>query len=92
MVEPDRVKSKLGDLETYLRGLAEKQGCSRKEYLRDRDLQDIIERRFEKATQASLDIASHIVAAEGLREPEDYGDLFRILEAEGVLSSTTATR
>ena len=43
----------------------------------------------KKVIQASLDIASHIVAAEGFREPRDYGDLFRILE-EGVLPASTA--
>ncbi|PSP43993.1 DUF86 domain-containing protein [Halobacteriales archaeon QH_6_64_20] len=90
MIDPDRVTSKLGSLETYLRGLAEKQGCSWEEYRRDRDLQDIVERRFEKATRASLSVASHIVAAEGFREPTNYGDLFRMLEAERILSSATA--
>ena len=90
MVDPDRVTSKFGSLETYLRGLAEKQGCSWEEYRRGRDIQDIVERRFEKATRASLSVASHIVAAEGFREPTNYGDLFRMLEAERILSSATA--
>lgn len=90
MVEPDRIRSKLGSLETYLRGLDEKQGCTETTYLQDRDLQDIVERRFEKAIQSCLNIASHIIAAEGYREPSDYGDLFVILREEGILSSTTA--
>lgn len=71
MAEPDRVRSKLGKLEEYLRGLDEKRGVSREEYLEDRDLQDIVERRFEKAIQASLDVASHIVSAEGFRDSEN---------------------
>lgn len=86
MVDPDRVRTKLGKLEGYLRGLQEKQDASRDAYRRDRDLQDIVERRFEKAIQASLDIAAHVVAAEGFREPENYGDLFDILGEEDVLS------
>lgn len=90
MVDPDRVRTKLGKLEEYLRGLAEKQDCTETEYRKDRDLRDIVERRFEKAIQASLDIAAHIVASEGFREPQDYGDLFRVLESEGILSSTVA--
>lgn len=90
MAERDRVESKLGTLETYLRGLEEKQDCPEDKYLRDRDVQDIVERRFHKAIQCCLDIASHIVAAEGFREPDDYGDLFRVLEEEGVLASNTA--
>jgi uncharacterized protein YutE (UPF0331/DUF86 family) len=62
MVEPDRLRTKLGKLEQYLRGLEDKQHCSRDDYRSDRDLQAIVERRFETATQASIDIASHIVA------------------------------
>lgn len=92
MVDVDRVRSNLGSLEEYLRGLADKQNCTKEEYLGDRDLRDIVERRFEKAIQASLDIAAHVVASEGYREPEDYGDLFRILEEESVLSHRVADR
>lgn len=92
MVDVDRVRSNLGTLEEYLRGLADKQNCTKEEYLGDRDLRDIVERRFEKAIRASLDIAAHVVASEGYREPEDYGDLFRILEEESVLSPEVAAR
>lgn len=90
MVDPDRVRTKLGHLEGYLRGLREKQDCTLGEYRRDEDRRDIVERRFEKSIQASLDVASHIIAAEGFREPHDYGDLFRVLEEESVLPSSTA--
>lgn len=86
MAEPDRVRSKLGRLEEYLEGLDEKRDVSRDEYLEDRDLQDIVERRFEKAIQASLDVASHVVSAEGFREAQDYGDLFVVLGEEGVIT------
>lgn len=60
------------------------------EYRRDRDRSDVVERRFEKAVQASLDVASHVVAEEGFREPQNYGDLFEILAEEGVLTASTA--
>ena len=89
MVEPDRVRSKLGRLEEYLRGLDEKRTCTRTQYRSDRDLQDIVERRFEKAVQASLDIAAHVVSSEGFREPRNYGDLFVILGEEGILDEKT---
>lgn len=92
MVESDRVRSRLGSLEVYLRGLEEKKDCTRAEYLSDRDLQDIVERRFEKAIQAAIDIASHIIAAEGYGEPDNYGHLFRILEQEDVLTNETVER
>lgn len=90
MVDPDRLRSGLGSLETYLRGLEEKQSFSREAYRQDRDLRDVVERRFEKAIQRSLDIAGHVVAAEGYREPTNYGDLFDILGEEGVLPPSVA--
>lgn len=84
------MKSKLGKLETYVQGLEEKRGPSLDEYRLDRDLQDIVERRFEKAIQASVDIASHIVAARATREPASYRDVFTILAEEEVLASALA--
>lgn len=90
MADPDRVRTKLGHLERYLRGLDEKQGYSLEEFRHDRDAQDIVERRFEKSVQACLDIASHIVATEDFREPQDYGDMFRVLEEEKIVSTPLA--
>lgn len=92
MVDSDRVRTKLSNLEGYLRGLAEQQDVGREEYLRDRDRRDIVERRFEKAIQACIDVAAHLVATEGYREPTDYGDFFRALEENDVISSELADR
>lgn len=92
MVDPDTVRSRLGKLEQYVRGLADKQDCTLEEYRRDADRQDIVERRFVKAIQASIDVASHVVSKQGYREPENYGDVFAILGEEGVLGAETADR
>lgn len=92
MVDPEKVERKLGELEEYLKGLEEKKGCSIEQYKRDQDLQDIVERRFEKAIQSCTDIASHVVSSESFREPENYGDNFQILAEEDVLSSDVAEK
>jgi uncharacterized protein YutE (UPF0331/DUF86 family) len=92
MVDPDRVRTVLGSLEEDLRDLAPRQDVALRTFRDDRDLQAIVERRFETSIQACLDIAGHLVASEGYREPTDYGDLFRILDAEGVLRADTADR
>lgn len=62
--ERARVREMLADLETTLAGLREKQGVSKEEYEDDRDLQDIVERRLEKATQTCIDIAQRICRIE----------------------------
>lgn len=92
MVDPQRVRSKLGTLEADLNDLAGRQDVRKQDYRADRDLQAIVERRFQTAIQSCLDMAAHVVAAEGYREPSDYGDLFRILEVEGVLSAELGER
>lgn len=92
MADPERIRAKFGGLEADLRDLRRNQDIEQSAYRNDRDVQAIVERRFQTAIQACLDIAAHIVAAEGYREPSDYGDIFRILEEEAVLSTATADR
>lgn len=92
MVDRERIRSKLGHLEADLRDLTERQTVTVRAYRTDRDLQAIVERRFQTAIQSCLDIAGHIVAEAGYREPTDYGDLFRVLGEEDVLSSSVADR
>jgi uncharacterized protein YutE (UPF0331/DUF86 family) len=66
MVDPEtRFREMLADLEALLDGLREKQGVSRQEYETDRDLQDIVERRLEKATQTCIDIGQVVCRLEG---------------------------
>ncbi|MFB6209755.1 MAG: hypothetical protein ABEJ56_06505 [Candidatus Nanohaloarchaea archaeon] len=48
MVAPERVDRKLADIEEYLQKLEEKKDVSEQEFLEDPDIQDIVERRFEK--------------------------------------------
>jgi uncharacterized protein YutE (UPF0331/DUF86 family) len=92
MVNVSKIKTKLGSLEINIKGLEDKKKVSKEKYLDDRDTRDIVERRFEKAIQASLDIASHIVASEGFREPANYGDLFKILREKDILSGEICDR
>lgn len=60
-----RCRELLADLEEYLDGLREKQGVDREAYTADADLQDIVERRLEKATQTCIDIGRLIGRLEG---------------------------
>lgn len=55
----------LADLEEYLDGLREKQGVPRDRFETETDLQDIVERRLEKATQTCIDIGRLIGREEG---------------------------
>jgi uncharacterized protein YutE (UPF0331/DUF86 family) len=62
--ERERLREMLADLETTLARLRDKQGVSKQAYEADRDRQDIVERRLERATQTCLDIARRICVLE----------------------------
>lgn len=81
MVDPGRVRRLLGMLERY-RGLLAV------------DDPDPYRRRHlvQTAAQISIDLANHVIAADGYRPPRDYGDAFRVLAEEGVLDRPLADR
>ena len=74
----------LADLEEYLDGLREKQGVPRDRFENDTDLQDIVERRLEKATQTCIDIGRLIGRMEGrnLNEATNAEVLTALVELE----------
>ncbi len=81
MVDADRVRRLLGMLEHYRQLLAEKN-------------QDPYRRRhlIQTAAQICIDVANHVIASEGLRVPQDYGDAFQVLAEAKVLDSGLAER
>ena len=81
MTDADLIRKRLAFVETCLRELSELADADRVE-------QDVRERRFVEHTlqiaiQATLDIASHIVASDRLGEPRTNQALFDLLERAG---------
>ena len=81
MVDEDRVRRLLTMLERYRSLLAE-------------DNPDPYRRRHlvQTAAQICIDLANHVIAADGHRVPRDYGDAFRVLAEVGVLDDGLADR
>jgi uncharacterized protein YutE (UPF0331/DUF86 family) len=81
MVDPARVRRLLVLLERYRSLLAE-------------DDPDPYRRRHlvQTTAQISIDLANHVIAADGYRVPRDYGDAFRVLAEVGVLEAGLAGR
>lgn len=50
------------------------------------------QRALQEAAEAALDVAGHLVAANGYRNAEDYADLFAVLAEEDVLDGGLAGR
>lgn len=63
--ERARLREMLAELEEYLDGLRDKQGVPKERFETDADLQDIVERRLEKATQTCIDIGRLIGRLKG---------------------------
>lgn len=85
MVDRTLVLRKLASLDEYGGQIAEYGGISAASYQADWKVQRIVERTLQMMIETCLDIAGHIIADEGLRVPDSYADMFRILQERGIL-------
>ena len=58
----------------------------------DEDVQDLLDRRMQKAIEACVDIAGHIVAANKLGRAETSGSLFQLLAKHKIISPELAQK
>lgn len=87
MVDREVADRLLGLLEGYVHDLAQVKAMSFAEYSADLKTRRFAERTLQIAIEASLDLGNHIIADEGLREPEDNRDVFRVLAEEGIIDA-----
>ena len=88
MTDPDLIKEKLAQIETYLRELTTLASID----ALGSDLREerFIEHTLQLAIQAALDAASHIVSRERLGEPRTNRELFDLLARAGWLHGELA--
>ena len=84
-VDKERIIEFLRLINEDVETLREKSKVSQEVYLKDRDIQAIVERRLQTMTESCINIGNHIIARLGFRAPQDYGDVFRILGEAQVL-------
>jgi len=70
-----------------LRELAE---LSRDSFLKDPDKIGSAKYHFIVAIESSIDMCNHIIARNGYRVPEDYGDTFKVMAEVGALDAKFA--
>lgn len=90
MVKKDLVAAKLVELAQRVARAAARLPASGSELERDADALDIVSFNLMLAVQLCADIASHIVADEGLVPARSLGEGFGRLAEHAVLSSRTA--
>jgi mannose-6-phosphate isomerase-like protein (cupin superfamily) len=80
LVDKDLVLTKAGNVKKHLNRVEIKAKTDLKTFLKDIDRQEIIAFNLEVAVQNCIDIAAHIIGAEGLGVPGSTAEMFYLLE------------
>ncbi len=92
MVSVEKIINKFVQLDEYLAIIDEMRIKPRETFLGDKILMGSAKYYLQVSIECCLDIANHIIAAEGFRAPRDYADSFKILEERDVLDGETGMR
>jgi uncharacterized protein YutE (UPF0331/DUF86 family) len=91
---PDHVETSIVDKATYVEDavavLAAKRSLDEAVYRGEREQQAIVEREFQTAIEACIDIAGLLIRVSDGEMPETYGDRFDLLEELDVLTAETS--
>ena len=90
MVDEEVIRLRLSRLEESLKKLSEIARTPEDEYVSAWRLRDVVERNLEVAAQSCLDIGNHLISSRGLRAPQGYADVFRVLSDAGALGAGLA--
>lgn len=85
MVNPEKITGLLEKLKEYLSQLAELKKLSKDELIKKFTNVNSAKYLFQVAIECCLDIGNHIVSSEGYGSPEDYKDIFKILNQQKVI-------
>ena len=89
MIDQDIVLAKVAIIQRCLRRIRNKTGTN-PDRLDDQDIQDIVVLNLQRAIQAAIDLAAHIVAEEELGLPSSLRENFKLLERAGIIPSELA--
>ncbi len=84
-IDQDRVIEFVRLISEDAKRLRDKTLVPKEHYLASPDLQAIVERRLQTATECCINVGNHLIARLGLRAPKDYADVFRILSEAHVV-------
>ncbi|HHN64178.1 MAG TPA: DUF86 domain-containing protein [Nitrospirae bacterium] len=87
MPDPDVILAKVGNIQRCLRRIHETT-LDDPESLEEFDKQDIFVLNLQRAIEATIDIASHIIASEGLGLATTIKENFKILRDAGIIDDS----
>lgn len=91
MLDRDVVTTKISVIDRCLSRIQEVRG-KRREDLLPVDVEDITALNLQRAVQAAMDLATHVVSAEGYGTPDSTAGVFTLLEQRGILDGDLAGR
>jgi uncharacterized protein YutE (UPF0331/DUF86 family) len=91
VVDRDVVIAKLDVVERCIARIEEVHSGERTELL-PVDIEDITAINLQRAVQAAIDLATHVVSTESYGTPDSTSDAFTLLERQGVIDSNLAGR
>lgn len=91
MVDRDVVQAKIAIIQRCLRRIKDVTGLDPKR-LDNLDTQDIFALNLQRAVQATIDLAAHVVGTEGLGVPQDLREGFRLLVNNKIISRELGIR
>ena len=85
MIFTEKITDKFSRLDEYLGVLDGGRATPIDKFLEDKILVGGAKYYLQVSIECCLDIANHIIAAEGFRAPRDYADSFKVLEEHNVV-------
>ena len=85
MVNPEKVEGLLDKLREYVSQLRELQKIPQDRFVGEFVNLTSAKYLFQVAIECCLDIGNHIISSEGLRSPEDYKDIFKVLNENKII-------
>ena len=87
----DVVTAKVATIDRCLQRIAEARG-ERRAVLLPIEIDDIVALNLQRAVQAAIDLATHVVSSEGYALPDSVAGFFSVLEGHGILEAALAER
>ena len=85
MVKKEIVAARIEKLRQYLKTLHEVEKFRPERFKTDPFIHGTAERYLHLTIECLLDIGNHIIADQGYRKPESYGEIFEILAEEKII-------
>lgn len=88
MIDKDVVYAKINNIQNCLKRIYDTTKVDTSGLLEDLNVQDIVVLNLQRAIQAVIDLAAHVVASARLGIPDSQKSLFTLLQKEGILSQS----